>query len=403
MKRPAFTLLLTVVGASLPGAAVRATGEVTIRGAYYREASTRVIQPVVEIQEDLPKGFDIQTHYLLDAITSASANAGAAADQIFTETRNEVGLAVGKSWQRTRLALNYQYSAESDYWSHAMGGLLSQRFWGDTGKLDLGLGVSFDQASSRGRTPFCAAAPSRSCPLRTSFVGLAYTQVLSPFAVAQLAAETAYLVGFQGNLYRSVPAIGPEFPPERRQRNAVAGRFAYYFPSTATGLQFYYRFYWDSYGNADLFPNLYPGSNPNPYPTTPLTNYNPWGIRAHTAELRVYQRLTPTLEMRVLYRQHIQNKAAFWCDTSVNPTCYQVVGLDGMAMNPLYYSTDPKLGPMLTEYPEIQLAWEADSWRDYRFFRWFASGTFTISYGRYFQNDGFGDAHVLQTGYTMPY
>jgi hypothetical protein len=385
LKRPAFTLLLTVVGASLPGAAVRATGEVTIRGAYYREASTRVIQPVVQIREDLPKGFDIQTHYLLDAITSASANAGAAADQIFTETRNEVGLGLGKNWGWTRLALNYQYSAESDYWSHAFGGLLSQRFWGDTAKLDLGLGVAFDEASSRGRTPFCASPPSRSCPLDSYFAGLSYTQVLSPYSIAQVVAETSYLSGFQGNLYRVVPGIGPELPPERRERNAVAARLAYYFPSALTGLQLYYRFYWDF------------------FPGTPASASDPWSIRAHTIEGRVYKRMSPTLELRVLYRQHFQNKASFWCDTTVSPTCYQVIGADGMAVFPAYYSSDPKLGPVRTEYPEIQLAWEAESLSDYRFLRWFATGTFTISYGHYYQNDGFGDAHVLQMGYTMPY
>ena len=75
---------------------------------------------MVEIRKDLPHGFDVQTHYLLDAITSASANAGAGKDSIFTEIRNEVGLGVGKNWNRTRATLGYLYSAESDYWSHAL-------------------------------------------------------------------------------------------------------------------------------------------------------------------------------------------------------------------------------------------------------------------------------------------
>ena len=34
---------------------------------------------------------------------------------------------------------------------------------------------------------------------------------------------------------------------------------------------------------------------------------------------------------------------------------------------------------------------------------WLAAGTFDASYGHYFQNTSFGNAHVLQLGYTMPY
>ena len=51
----------------------------------------------------------------------------------------------------------------------------------------------------------------------------------------------------------------------------------------------------------------------------------------------------------------------------------------------------------------MKLIWDADALRVVPFFRWFAAGTFEISYGRYFQNNSFGNAHVLQTGYTMPY
>ncbi|HEX3903327.1 MAG TPA: DUF3570 domain-containing protein [Polyangia bacterium] len=385
MKRLAFTALLAILGASLPGLAVRGD-EVTIRGAYYREASTRVIQPVVEISQNLPHGFDVETHYLLDAITSASANAGAGKDSIFTELRNEVGLGFGKSWDRTRATLGYRYSTESDYWSHGLAGSLAERLWGDTATLALSVGVSFDQATARDRNPFCADPATNNCPLDVYYGGLSYTQVLSPKAVAQVDAETAYLDGFQGNLYRTVPnsSFPSENPPERRLRNAVAGRIAYYFPSTETGLQLHYRFYWD----------LYPG--------TSQLSYDAWAMRSHTIEGRIYQQLSPTLQARFLYRQYIQNKAAFWCDTLASPGCYSTAE-GGVAIVAPYQSSDPKLGAMYTEYPEVKLLWEAEQLRDIPFFRWFASGTFEISYGYYYQSTSFGNAHVLQTGYTMPY
>ena len=384
MKRIGF-FLLVAVGALLPGSVVRGD-EVTIRGAYYREPSTRVIQPVVEMSKDLPHGFDIETHYLLDAITSASVAAGPVGDSVFTEIRNEVGLGVGKTWDRTRATLGYRYSAESDYWSHGVAGAVAQRLWGDTATLALSLGLSFDSMSAHARTPTCATPPNTSCYLNSYFWGLSYTQVLSPVAIAQLNVESAFLDGFQGNIYRMVPNTnsGYESPPNRRLRNAVAGRIAYYFPESETGLQLHYRFYWDF------------------YPGTYHTPEDPWNIHAHTIEGRVYQRVSRTLELRLLYRQYIQNRAAFWCDVVANPACYDVL-TGGVAIMAPYTSSDPKLGPVYTEYPEVKLIWDADPLRDVPFFRWFAAGSFEISYGHYFQNTSFGNAHVLQMGYTMPY
>src|SRR4051794_7548581 len=139
-------LAAAILLAASPAAPLRAEDRVTVRGAYYREASTRVIQPVVEISKDLPDGFDVTAAYLLDAITSASVAAGTASDTIFTELRNQVGLVVGKTWDRLHSSLGYTYSAESDYWSHSIYGSTAYRFWGDTATLGVGYGVSFESA-----------------------------------------------------------------------------------------------------------------------------------------------------------------------------------------------------------------------------------------------------------------
>jgi len=72
LKRAA-VFFLALAGTLAPRAGARADNEVTIRGAYYREPSTRVIQPVVEISKDLPGGFDVRAHYLVDTITSGYA------------------------------------------------------------------------------------------------------------------------------------------------------------------------------------------------------------------------------------------------------------------------------------------------------------------------------------------
>ncbi len=233
MKRPAFILLLTVVGASLPGAAVRATDEVTIRGAYYREASTRVIQPVVQIREDLPRGFDIQTHYLLDAITSASANAGAAADQHLHRDAERGRPRPGQELEADPRDAQLPVQRRVRLLVARVRRARSRSDFGATRPSSTSAsGIAFDEASARGRKPFCANPPSRSCPLDTYFGGLSYTQVLSPVALAQVVAETAVSrAASRGTSTASVPGIGPELPPDRRLRNAVAARFGYYFPS----------------------------------------------------------------------------------------------------------------------------------------------------------------------------
>jgi hypothetical protein len=374
-------LVLAASGATLlPRAYLRAEDRVTIRGAYFREPSTRVIQPMVEITKDLPNGFDLDAHYLVDTITSASAAAGTTVDSIFTEVRNEVGLGVGKSWDRTRVSLSYKYSAESDYWSHALWASLARRFWGDTATIGAFGGFSLDSVGFRGRTPPCLAADGFSCPLDSVFAGVAYTQVLSPVAIAQVNLDSAAMWGFLANPYRQVAMVGYEVLPDRRLRTAVSARVAYYFPEAWTGLQLQYRYYRD----------FYPGSSgPS----------DPWGLTASTIEGRIYHRLRRDLEVRLLYRQYFQQPPAFWCDVATNAGCSPV--LTPPPWN--YASTDPALGPVRTEYPEIKLIWDADALREVPFFRWFAAGTFEISYGRYIQNDAFGSAHVLQTSYSMPY
>jgi Protein of unknown function (DUF3570) len=363
--------------AALLASPARGEDYVSVRGAYYRETNTRVIQPMVEVERDSDSGVDVAAHYLVDAITSASAAAGVGVDSLFTEVRNEAGLRLRLRRGTTEASLGYQYSAESDYWSHGVGGSVSRRFWGDTARLTFALGVNLDSVSSRGRTPDCATPPSTSCALHGFYGGITYSQVLSPVLFFQISGETTYLDGFQGNLYRSVPNFGYERVPEKRTRSSISPRIAYYMPETSTGVQLQYRYYVD----------YWPGSSP--------TGENPWNVQAHMVEGRLFQQLTPELELRLSYRQYYQAHAQFWCDALANSTCY--------SPSARWYSTDPKLGSIHTEYPEVKLLWEASALASVPFFRWFSTGTFEISYGYYWQNDTFGNAHVLQTGYRMPY
>jgi hypothetical protein len=367
--------------AALAGTATRARADdyVTVRGAYYREPSTRVIQPIVEVERDSPTGLDVKAHFLVDAITSASVAAGTVADTIFTETRNEAGLSLRKRWSRSEVIASYRYSAESDYWSHAFTLSGAQRFWGDTARVSAALGVSLDSQSRRGRTPECAVPPSTSCPLDTYYGGVSYTQIISPVWLAQGSAESALLDGFQANLYRLTP-YGYERVPSKRLRNALAVRTNYYIPSLDLVLRLAYRYYFD----------VFPGDAPH-------YDGDPWRLQSHMVELRAYRPLTRDLTVRLMFRQYWQNwPANFW--TTMTET------MSGSAMTaPYYYTSDPKLAKVQTSYPELELVWQAEALGGVPVLRWLAAGTFTVSYGYYIQSTSFGDAHLLQAGYTFPY
>jgi hypothetical protein len=358
----------------------RAENHVTVRGVYFREPSTRVVQPVVEVGVDAPSGVDVTAHYLLDAITSASAASGPSGDNIFTEYRNEAGLIMGKTWSRLRLGLAYKYSAESDYWSHIAVGSASYRAWGDSATFALSVGAGRDQVGRRvqGMAPTstpnpgdpCMPRGATTCPLDTVFGGVGYTQVLSPTAVAQVSYEFALQSGFLSSPYRN------EMLPDKRWRNAASARIGKYFPAMGGGVQIHYRFYFDL---------LYPGAD--------IPGGDPWGLRTHTVEGRLYQRAGRDLEIRLSARYYSQGPVNFWCD----------LGPMSCPQGQIFTAAGPQHGSVKTTLLEAKIYWDAFELRAVPVLGWFAAGTFELSYGRYLQSTSFGNAHLLQTGYTLPF
>ena len=283
--------------------------------------------------------------------------------------------------------MSYKYSAESDYWSHAFWASLSRTFWGNTATVGAFGGFSLDSVGFRPdaavRRRSCQGAPADdSCPENSVFGGVGYTQVLSPVAVAQLNLDTAYLDGFLANPYRQVAGIGYEVFPDRRLRTAVSVRGAYYFPrskpvcrfSTVTTATFILaRFHRRE--RRSLGPLRQHGrgaylSPPQPRPggAVPLSHVLPAAAG-------------------VLVRRSGQRRL----QADVGPRVIEV----------------RFVRPGDRPCPHAVPGGQADVGRRLLgvipFFRWFAAGTFEISYGRYFQNNSFGDAHVLQAGYSMPY
>ncbi|MEP6653898.1 MAG: hypothetical protein ABJA82_11090, partial [Myxococcales bacterium] len=332
---------LVVLGA---GGAARGENRVTVRGQYYREPSTRVVQPVAELAADLPGGVDMSTHYLLDAITSASVASGGSGDNLFTEYRNEVGVSLGKTWSRLRLGAAYRYSAESDYWSHTAALSAALRVWSDTGTVALSAGLGKDQVGRRvqNNTPDGAppsgtgCVPTRllTCPLDTVFAGVGYSQVLSPTLLVQGGYEVAVNNGYLASVYRGVPPWGNELVPDNRVRQALSARGAKFFSGTNTGFQLHYRYYWDL---------KWQGSDPLLVARSLARSEagNPWQVRSHTVEVRVYQAVGRDLELRLTARFYSQGPANFWCDQAQVSGCYT---------DQPYRTADPKLQPVATVF-----------------------------------------------------
>src|SRR5690606_20027535 len=113
------------IGYSLAGSSsARADGELTMRGAYYKERSTRVSQPMMDLVFDVGDNGQMAAHVLVDAITSASAASGAAGEA-FQEIRREFGAGYSHQVDLVKLGGRARFSVEPDYVS-AFASLLSE-------------------------------------------------------------------------------------------------------------------------------------------------------------------------------------------------------------------------------------------------------------------------------------
>jgi hypothetical protein len=277
-------LVIVAVAAAGAGTAA-ADGEVTVRGAYYKEASTRVQQPMVDALFEVGEAGTLRAHALVDAITSASVASGA--DQApFSELRYEFGAGYTHELERIRLDGSTRFSYEPDYTS---------LFGGARGEVELaeknfviGFGGSLghDWVSNAGaQNPL---APPITGTLTTALGSLSVSQLISPEAVASLTYDLAYLDGFQQNPYRTaITDIGlvPERHPETRLRHAIAGSARYYIKPTRTTAIAAYRFYTDD-----------------------------WGVQAHTPEVRAVQEAGQGIELGLRYRYYTQNAADFYAE-----------------------------------------------------------------------------------------
>jgi hypothetical protein len=359
LMRAALVFLAIVLAPAL----AHAQTSLSMRGGYYKERSTRVIQPMLDASVDATADDHVEFHALVDSITSASASTGSPTGQSFTERRYEGGAGYTRKLGRLSLGGAFKYSDESDYTSYygaAHGAIeLAQK----NTTLGLTVGRGFDTITNGIASQFGGAY--REEKLQVGLTSLTLTQLVTPTLVAEGSLELADLHGYQANLYRrvtggTIPA--EERVPDLRLRTSLALGVRGFSPVSRTTGVLSYRFYVDD-----------------------------WGIKAHTAEARVIQEITPGLDVRVRYRFYTQNAADFY------KPVYTQADIDDTTV---HITADAKLSAFHTQIFGLQ--WTAalslfgvtGRWGDVRV---------DAEAERVLQSNAFGDAWTAQLGLVVPF
>lgn len=259
-----------------------ADGELTMRGVYYKERATRVMQPMLDGSFEAGEGGTATAHMLVDAITSASVAAGNDGSS-FTERRVEGGATYTKELGIYRLGGLVRYSTEPDYKSAFVGGRFAAELFDRNLTLTLSGTVGHDTLSNAGAPPM---VPRIEGKLDTVLGSVGVAQVITPNLLVSATYDVGRIEGQQANLYRTVIAAGmqvPERHPETRTRHAVALTAKWFVEKTSTTVIGTYRRYRDD-----------------------------WKVDADTPELRVYQDIGDDSVFGLRYRYHRQDKAYFY-------------------------------------------------------------------------------------------
>jgi len=354
----AIAIAVAMSGARTAGA----DGEVSLRGVYYKEKATRVEQPMVDARFDAGDSGSVDTHVLIDAITSASASSGAD-NKAFTEHRYEFGAGYTHRLDTMRIGALGRLSTEPDYDSLFGGAHVERDFFDKNFTLALTLGAGRDHVTNAGAQGAMTIG-AISEHLTSELASLAATQVLSKNTVGSITYDLAHERGYLANPYRAATTLDglvPERVPRARTRHAFAAIVRQYLPDTETTLIGSYRFYVDD-----------------------------WGVVAHTPELRAVQALGETVEIGAGFRYYRQSGADFY--------------------KPFYETADPMIEPYLTDDPKLsQFTGQTYTGRAAVLGRFLGLGglwgearaELVVEY--VVQHNRFGNAGVAHVGLTVPF
>lgn len=342
---------------SLPATSVHAEDRVTVRGNYYRETSTRVLQPMVTFRKELPdERFALETEYLLDVISSASIAAGALAlggDRVFTEMRHEATLRATTKIDDWSASTFYRYSTETDYTANNFGLSLSRAFLQKTATVSMSYSASIDRVfritnNIGARSPWTSSGDTNQ--LQVHYLNLGYSHVLHPQVLGGINLEGIYAEGPQDNPYRRAQNAMPEQHPWIRRRLAPSLWLRAAVPQAKMVLEPRYRFYADD-----------------------------WGVLAHMAEMRVHFRPHRAIGLRLRYQFYIQDEAWFWRDNADWADDAQAPTEESP-----WVSDDPKLDDLRSNTVGLQLTWHLDGIAKFKGLGWLDGAWIEANYNHGF-------------------
>lgn len=240
------SLLLLVPGLFLFTERAIADDALVLSGHYYLERSTRIYEPIIRLQKDLPGETELDVDFVVDQISSASG-AFTPEDEVFSEYRWEGSTAVSKKLDETfKPGLNLRASYEPDYTSTAVGANVDIALGRETTTLTVFTQFQYDWVRRRVNRGMINGEIvheySKEGNLSTTLVGVAISQVMRKDLIVGGSLEARFLRGFQENVYR------PENHPRTRDRYTASAFGAYFFEPSDTSLRATYRFYGDNWG-----------------------------------------------------------------------------------------------------------------------------------------------------------
>jgi len=238
-----------------------------------------------------------------------------------SETRNEIGLALGFKHKNTTQSVQAGYSSENDY---------KALFATYTGEYELankhttlfwGVSYSDDRLSPTDADFYGRIKHAERDSVSASF-GL--TRVINRNALIQSGVQLTYQDGYLSDPYKEMWINGfIEFDhrPDTRTLFSWSTRFRQYFVGSNAALHADYRFYHDD-----------------------------WGVTAHTLDLAWNQPFGENFELAPSIRYHSQKAAGFYIPTITN------------GLIPDYWSSDYRLATYGAMRYRLSGTWRAEIW-----------------------------------------
>ena len=368
-KRYAIRILTSIFGCLIVAPITEADDRIVVRGNYYREDSTRVLQPMISFRKDLAKKqLEVGVDYLLDSITSASIASGAAAlggDKLFTELRHETTGIINGRFGAWTAGTAFRYSTETDYVSRSMRVFGSRELFQRMILIQLAYGYSNDSVyriQANINNPVQWKSTGDSNWLHTHYLALSYNQIISPRLQGGLSLEGIDATGPQDNPYRSVRNGTPERHPLHRQRMSGSVWATWRVPHTPLTFE----------------PHLRIGGDD-------------WGIQAQSIDMRIHLRMFRNWRIRGRYRYYSQTQAKFWRDDGRYPE------------EALFASDDPKMNNFHSHTPGLELTWELNGIARFPGLRWLRGAWIQANYNHVFQTSRFGNARLGSLSFSVPF